>query len=300
MVVRLIGVPFDGMGREGGQARAPVALRAAGLEAAFSRRDVVSSPDLTLPEPRAERARESGILNELALVTMVPTLRAEVAASIAGDQFPIVYGADCSVLLAALPALQEAVGEAGLLFIDGHEDATPLDRSRVGEAANMEIAILLGLTGERLPEPLSQSFGALKPPALVMLGPRDHSWRRELDVETVAGHAALLNAEEVAANPARAASEAVQRISTQASSWWLHIDLDVLDKRVFSACGAPGEVALSGGLTWQHLTEVVQTVLHAGGCRGWSLVIYNPDLDPDGSQALRIVQFVTEIAPHLP
>ena len=156
MVVRLIGVPFDGMGREGGQARAPVALRAAGLEAAFSRRDVVSSPDLTLPEPRAERARESGILNELALVTMVPTLRAEVAASIAGDQFPIVYGADCSVLLAALPALQEAVGEAGLLFIDGHEDATPLDRSRVGEAANMEIAILLGLTGERLPEPLSQ------------------------------------------------------------------------------------------------------------------------------------------------
>ena len=133
-----------------------------------------------------------------------------------------------------------------------------------------------------------------------MLGPRDHSWRRELDVETVAGHAALLNAEEVAANPARAASEAVQRISTQASGWWLHIDLDVLDKRVFSACGAPGEVALSGGLTWQHLTEVVQTALRAGGCRGWSLVIYNPDLDPDGSQALRIVQFVTEIAPHLP
>ena len=42
------------------------------------------------------------------------------------------------------------------------------------------------------------------------------------------------------------------------------------------------------------------TALDTGGCRGWSLVIYNPDLDPDGSQALRIVRFVTEVAPHLP
>ena len=47
-------------------------------------------------------------------------------------------------------------------------------------------------------------------------------------------------------------------------------------------------------------TEVVRTAVGAGGCRGWSLVIYNPDLDPDRSQAGRIVQFVTEVAPHLP
>ena len=40
--------------------------------------------------------------------------------------------------------------------------------------------------------------------------------------------------------------------------------------------------------------------LRAGGCRGWSLVISNPDLDPDGSQARRIVRFVGDVAPDLP
>ena len=48
MAIRLIGVPFDGMARKPGQAGAPAALRAAGLEAALSPHDVVFHPDLTL------------------------------------------------------------------------------------------------------------------------------------------------------------------------------------------------------------------------------------------------------------
>ena len=164
----------------------------------------------------------------------------------------------------------------------------------------MEIAILLGLTGDRLPQPLSRAVGVLNADALVMLGPHDDAYRRDLGVGTVAGRVTLLSADEVSANPARAARDAVQRISSRSSNWWLHTDLDVLDEREFSARGAPGEVALSGGFSWEQLTEVVRAAVGAGGCRGWSLVIYNPDLDPDRSQAGRIVQFVTEVAPHLP
>lgn len=300
MSVRLIGVPFDGMGRAPGQAGAPAALRAAGFEAAFAPRGIVSSPDLPVPEARAERDRDSGLLNGAALLKMIPALRAALSKSLSAGEFPLVYGADCSVLLAALPALRDTAGEPGLLFVDGHEDATPMDRSPVGEAANMEISILLGLTGERLPPPLRTSFGALKAPALVMLGQRDDAWQRELGIGTIAGRVSLRSAEDVHRDPARVATEAVRQISAQAPSWWLHTDLDVLDLEEFSACGAPGETLLSGGLRWQELTEVVRTALRAGGCRGWSLVIYNPDLDPDRSQARRIVQFVSAVAPHLP
>jgi hypothetical protein len=64
MVVCLIGVPFDGMGRSGGQAGAPAALRAAGLEAAFSSGDVVSITDLTLPAARAEVHATQGCSTE--------------------------------------------------------------------------------------------------------------------------------------------------------------------------------------------------------------------------------------------
>jgi arginase len=298
--IRLIGVPFDGMGRKPGQAGAPAALRAAGLEAALSSHKVVSQPDLTLPEARAERALESGLLNETALVKMVEALYAELSESFSAGQFPLVYGADCSVLLAAVPALKDALGEPGLVFVDGHEDATPIDRSTDGEAANMEVAILLGLTGELLTDPLGRAVNAIKPETLAMLGPRDQPWRRQRGVETIAGHVLLRNSEEVAADPAGVTRSAIESISSHTSSWWLHTDLDVLSERDFFARGAPGEISLDGGLTWQQLTEVIQTALGAGGCRGWSLAIYNPDLDPDRSQARRIVRLVTEIAPHLP
>ena len=53
--IDMIGVPFDGMGRARGQAGAPEALRAAGLQAVFGP-DVIMVPDLVLPGPVAQRA----------------------------------------------------------------------------------------------------------------------------------------------------------------------------------------------------------------------------------------------------
>jgi arginase len=90
---------------------------------------------------------------------------------------------------------------------------------------------------------------------------------------------------------------AVEHVAAQAPRWWLHIDLDVLARSEFAACGAPAEVSLAGGLTWQQLTETTTSALHGGGCAGWSMSIYNPDLDPDRSAARRIVEFAAQVAP---
>jgi arginase len=293
--VDLIGVPFDGMGRADAQSRAPEVLRAAGLGAAFGA-GTVMEPDLVLPEPSSERARGSGLLNERALLRMIETLRARVGSSLSRGRFPFVFGADCSVLLAAVPALRELVREPGLLFLDAHEDATPLHLSPDGEVANMEIALLLGLDGERAARALPVRLPALLPAAIAMLGPRDGGHRRPLNIPTVADRVWLRTPDDLSADPAGAAIEAVEHITSSTFGWWLHTDLDVLARAEFAACGAPGEALLPGGLTWLQLTEIVSTALRAGGCRGWSLAVYNPDLDPDGSAAVRIVEFVTEVA----
>src|SRR6266702_304669 len=155
--------------------------RAAGLQAVFGP-DVVMEPDLVLPGPVAQRAAGSGLLNERALLQMVDALHRRVRSSLAAGRFPFVYGADCSVLLAAVPALRDVAGRAGLVFVDGHEDATPMDLSTSGEAANMEIALLLGLTDERAPQPLRDWLPALTPDAIAMLGPRDHLFRQAANV----------------------------------------------------------------------------------------------------------------------
>ena len=300
MPIQLIGVPFDGMGRPGAQARAPIALRAAGLQKALRQREILVGPDIAVPVPRAERAPRSGLLNEAALLEMIEALYTSVTDALSAHRFPLVYGGDCSVLLATVPALRDVAGQAGLMFIDGHEDATPMELSPDGEVASMEIALLLGLTGEHAPMALRARLPALKSDAVAVLGPRDEPERVKRNIATLADRVLLRTADDLYANPGEIARAAVRQVTLRTPAWWLHTDLDVLAENEFNARGAPGEMHLPGGLTWSQLTEIVSCALQTGGCRGSSLVIYNPDLDTDGSAGQRIVRFVKDIAMYLP
>ena len=225
MSIDLIGVPFDGMGRSVGQAGASRALRAAGLEAVFARHDVISQPDLLLPSARSERGAATHLLNEQALLTMVESLHTRVTETLSCGRFPFVYGADCAVLLATVPALRDVEGQAGLVFIDGHEDATSLDVSPDGEAANMETALLLGITGAQVRPHLRVRLPALRVEALAMLGPHDEAYRRALEAPSLADRVFLRTPDDVSANPEEIAQEAVRHITSAAPHWWLHVDL---------------------------------------------------------------------------
>jgi arginase len=159
----------------------------------------------------------------------------------------------------------------------------------------MEVAFLLGLTGQQAPEPLRSRAGVLRPEAIVMLGMRDEQYRRETGVTTIAGRVQLLTADDVHSDPAAAGTQAAERVAARAPGWWLHTDLDVLAGDQFSACGAAGDPAMPGGLSWAELTAVVSSALRAGGCRGWSVGVYNPDLDPQRHAARQIVTFLTQV-----
>ena len=302
-MIELIGVPFDGFGRPGNQARASTALRAAGLASAFGSCEVHDTGDLELPPPSTERGV---FLNEPALVAMAAQLHDRVRDSVAAGRFPFVFGGDCSGLLGIVPALPGV----GLVFLDGHEDTMPLDVSEDGEAANAEIGLLLGLTGGLLTgpraasavdppvpaHPLARARSALAPERLAMIGPRDGDWRRRFNVGSVGDLGVWLRrADQVADRPADTGREAVQHLSRTADRWWLHVDLDVLDPVVFPAQGLPGVPDDPGGLTWDELTGVVSAALAYGGCAGASMTIYDPDQDPDGTCAHQILQAISRV-----
>jgi arginase len=296
--LELIGVPFDGYGRAGHQARAAQALRDAGLAAAFGEREVLDGPDLALPPPDPRRAPGSGLMNEAALLAMVEAVHGWVREAVAADRFPVLYGGECSVLLGAVGGLGAARGRPGLVFVDGHEDTTPLDVSVDGEAANMELGLLLGITGQLAPAALRSLLPALEPAALAVLGPRDEVLRRECNVASLADRGVHLRRHDaVAAAPAEVARKAVEHVRRTAPSWWMHTDLDVIAQDVFTAGRVPGDEDEEGGLDWGQLTELTAAAFACGGCAGWSIAIYDPEQDDDGSQARRIVEFVTAAAP---
>lgn len=91
-------------------------LREVGLETALGPGATLTS-DVVVAGPSPARG-SSGFLNEHALLEMVAAVHQRVRAS---------RGADCTVLLGAIPALKDVHGTAGLVFIGGHEDATPME-----------------------------------------------------------------------------------------------------------------------------------------------------------------------------
>ncbi|WP_369257197.1 arginase family protein [Geodermatophilus amargosae] len=303
--VELVGVPFDGYGRPGNQALAVGALRRAGLAAALGSpaRDTL----LELPEPVAERGPAGGLLNEPALVSATDQLAARVAAAAAAGRFPVVHGGDCALLLGSVAGLRDAAGTAGLVVVDGHEDAVPLDVSEDGEAANTEIG-LLGLTGRLLTGPLARRRGVLDPAALAVLGPRDRDWRALSAVGSVRDAGVWLrdagvwlrDADEVTAAPRAAGREAAAHVAATAPRWWLHVDLDVLDPVVFPAQGLPGVPDDPGGLRPAELTELLLGALEVPGCAGWSVAVYDPEQDPGGSCAREVVRLAGQVAAALP
>ena len=238
-LIELIAVPFDGYGRPGHQARAASVLHQVGLVGALSPHRVVEGEDLLLPPGDPARGADTSLINQTALIAMTSRLGDRVARAVAEQRFPFVYGGDCSTLLGTVPGLRRT-GTVGLLFVDGHEDTMPLDVSEDGEAANVELGLLLGITGHLVSGPLALHVGALEKDQVAVLGPRDVAWRQRFNVGSLRDAGVWMRDwQEVAARPEKQAEAAVAHLKRVCDRWWLHVDLDVLDPLEFPAQGLP-------------------------------------------------------------
>ena len=289
--IDVIGVPFNSSGLIDGVARAPAALRRAGLIDAIRRLgiDVEDRGDVSLGATSAGRDPASHIISPGPLASMIRGVESRVATSLARGAFPLVIGGDCPILLGCLAALDARYSYPGLVFVDGHEDSWPPDRSPSGEAADMELGLALGLTDGGLPPDLRLAIPRLRYEDVVVLGPRDQVELHEAGIETLDGRLVYRASAEVAADPAAAATEAVARMAASAA-WWFHVDLDVLATASLPAV----DYQQPGGLDWDALGRLSARMLAETDVAGWDVTIFNPDLDPEGSGAARIVGYIAD------
>jgi arginase len=222
----------------------------------------------------------------IAVEAVAPMLRSVRRAFDRGG-FPLVLGGDCPVLLGCLAAAGR--NAARVLFVDGHEDAWTPELSTTGEAADMELGWLLGCGIDGLPAALRDEIPTAAPENVIVLGARDRDELAEAGVRSITDTVRVVPADAIARDPAAVAREAVETMDRR-GPWWLHVDLDVLSTHSLAAV----DYRQPGGLDWPTLTELTATALAGAGILGWDVTIYNPDLDPTGDDARRIVQYIAE------
>jgi arginase len=294
----VIGVPTNSSGRTDGVARAPEALRAAELIDALQRAyDVKDYGDVSMLPPVPERSLNSGIIAEDALLAMIQSVQQAVELALTEERFPLVLGGDCPVVLGCLAATRGRFARTGLLFVDGHEDAYPPHQSLTGEAADMELGLALGL----VPAPgllpgLAGLLPLVRSDDVVILGARDAAVLRTEGVASLAETLELYDDQALqGASLVPITQAALAHLQTRANGWWLHVDLDVLSNGACPAIDYPQP----GGLNWSQLEQLSATAMAASGLIGWDVTIYNPDLDPTGSQARHIVDYLLGALAHL-
>jgi arginase family enzyme len=285
----LVGAPLDCSGTSRGEARAPGALRDAGLVGRTGARDA-GDVDTTVDNP--DRDARTGVIGFEQIRRASLEIHSTVAAILDEGGKPLVVGGDCTVLVGALGAAKERLGRVGLAFVDGHLDYFSGETSPSGEAADMDLAFVTGHGPAGLvdfvgPPPIAE------PGDVVVMGHRadpEEGGPREVDL--VDERIQLVEAPAIKrGDPERLGRYVAERLETQSGRFWLHFDVDVFDQEEMPAVTYP----LPDGLGWDHIEALLRPLVRSRRLVGLSVADFVPDRDPDGRHARRLVELIADL-----
>jgi arginase len=271
-----------------GVERLPEALERADL---LRRLDAKIVERIEAPPYDPKRDKATLMLNPQGIHRFSLKLADTVTAILHKNQFPIVLGGDCSILLGNVLALRR-LGKYGLFFIDGHADFYQPEASITGEVADMDLAIVSG----RGPDILSNIDG-LKPLVqdenIVLFGYRDAKEASEHGSQDV--KASNIHIKDLAGirklGVFKAASEALDMLLAEdIAGIWIHLDVDVLDDVIMPAV----DYRMQDGLSFAELSVLLKVLLKSGRIIGMDITVFNPSLDKDGSIARKLVSSIVK------
>ena len=228
----------------------------------------------------SRRDPETGVIGAAEVRRASAAIASRVGDLLDAGERPVVVGGDCTLLLGVFGALPRG---SGLWFVDGHADFLDGASSPTGEAADMELAIL---TGHGPSAMLESESPPLEPAAVALIGHRPAELHADVARENARLDPAIhaVTAPEVRERgAAEVGSGAATRLADRPA--WLHLDLDVLDEDVLPAVSYPQPL----GLDWDEVVALAGPLATAPNLVGTSVADFNPDADPNGSHARRVV-----------
>jgi len=289
MNLTILGVPSSIGARNTGTEKAPAALRQARLIASLEAagHGVRDEGDQELvpyaPDERPDRRKKQNVEG---VARMARTLAGRVDAALRQFRVPLVLGGDCTVALGSLSGAVKAHGEMGLVYFDRDAELNTPRTTPSGILDGMVIAHLLGLGEPALALP-DGGPPLLRPGRLALMGVE------RLDAKEIPFYEALpslrMTASEIRRmDGAQAAGEILARISPRAERFWIHCDLDVLDGADMAAVDFPAP----GGIGLEPMAAILAPLTKTAGFTGLEITNFNPDKDPDGAAARRVVHLL--------
>ena len=287
--IALIGAPSSAAAFQPGTEKAPAALRAAGLierlqSAGFEVTDYGDcAPRLFADDEEHRRAR-----NLPAIVAGLNDLKVHTEVAIKSGALVLVLGGDCAQSIGLLTGARRYYKHINLLWFDRDADLNTPASTPSGRIDGMVVAHIIGRGAPELVrfwgetplvrEPDVTLFG------ITRLDPPEQEFLSKSPLRHV-------SAEDIAAKGASAAAaEALTLAHADTREFVLHLDLDVIAQEDFP----PVNVPASGGLSLDDVRGALREFARSNSLLGLDVAQYNPDKDPGGTNAKKIVDLIVD------
>ncbi|MGB8477027.1 MAG: arginase family protein [Candidatus Acidiferrum sp.] len=288
--IALIGAPSSAAAFLAGSEKAPAALRAQGLverlqSAGYEVTDYGDcAPRLFADDEEHKRAR-----NMQEIVAGLSDLKTRAEIAVKSGALVLVLGGDCAQVIGLLAGARRYYKHVNLLWFDRDADLNTPASTPSGRIDGMVVAHVIGKGAPELVrfwgetplvrEPDVTLFGIdrLDPPEQEFLSksPMRHIGAGE--IQSKGGNAA--------------AQHALACVHADAHEFVLHLDTDVIANEEFPAVNVPA----SGGLSLADVRAALTEIGKQTNLLGLDVAQYNPDKDPDGSGAKKLVDLLVEV-----
>ena len=287
--IAIIGAPSSAAAFLPGSEKAPAALRAAGIverlqSIGYEVTDLCDcSPRLFADDDEHKRAR-----NIPEIVASLNDLKPRAELGLKSGALLLVLGGDCTQIIALLTGARRYYKHINLLWFDRDADLNTPASTPSGRLDGMGLASIIGKGSPELVRFWGEPPLVREPDALI------YGLRRvdqpEVDFLTRTPLRHVYAADITLQGAEKSAHDALAHLHTDTREFMLHVDLDVIAQEEFPAVNVPD----SGGLSFAEVRTSFVEFVKQKNLLGLDIAQYNPDKDPDGAGARKIVDLLAD------
>jgi arginase len=287
--IAIIGAPSSAAAFLPGSEKAPAALRAAGIierlqSIGYEVTDLGDcAPRLFADDEEHKRAR-----NIPEIVASLNDLKPRAELGLKSGALILVLGGDCTQIIALLTGARRYYKHINLLWFDRDADLNTPASTPAGRLDGMVLASIIGKGSPELVRFWGEPPLVREPDALIYGLKRVD--QPEVDFLTRSPLRYAYAADITLHGAEKSAQDALTHLHADTREFMVHLDLDVIAQEEFVAVNVPD----SEGLSFAEVrSSFVEFVKHKN-LLGLDVAQYNPDRDPDGASARKVVDLLAD------